>query len=70
MIKKFYFQQFNLAKVNKGRWFKVLLCISNNLIKLQSFVCIQLNDQAVLFLAIQSSINQLFANCLNVKQFY
>ena len=30
----------------------------------------QLNDQTVLFLAIQFSISYLFAFCLNVKQFY
>ena len=50
--------------------FQVLLCITNNSIKHQSFVYIQLNDQTVLFLPIQLSINHLFAHNLNVKWFY
>ena len=48
MIKQFYFLQFNLAEINKFKWFQVLLCITNNLIKRQSFVNPQLNDQMVL----------------------
>ena len=52
MIKQFYFKQFNLAKVNKVKWFQVLLCISNDSIKHHSFVYTQLNDQTVLFQAI------------------
>ena len=42
--------------VNKVKWFKVLLCITINLIKHQSFVYTQLNDQTVLFQIIQFSI--------------
>ena len=38
--------------------------------KHQSFVCTQLNDQTVPFLAIHFSISHLFALSLNVKQFY
>ena len=29
------------------KWFQVLLCITNNLFKLWSFVCTQLNDQTI-----------------------
>ena len=49
---------------------QVLLCITNNSIKHQSFVYIQLNDQRVLFQTIQFPISHLFALSLNVKQFY
>ena len=49
---------------------KVLLCISNNSIKHQSFVYTHLNVKAVLFLTIQLSISYLLAHSLNVKQFY
>ena len=38
---------------NKVKWFQVLLYISNNSIRHQSFVYTQLNDQTVLFLTIQ-----------------
>ena len=48
------------------KWFLVLQCITNTLIKYQTFVYIQLNDQTVLF----QTIKHLFVNCLNVKQFY
>ena len=48
----------------------VFLCITNNSIKYKSFVYTQLKDQRVLFLAIQFSINHLFALSLNVKKFY
>ena len=52
------------------KWFQVLLGINNNLIKHQSFVNTQLNEQTVLFLTIKFSISHLFALSLNVKQFY
>ena len=55
----------NLILLHTVKWLQVYLCISNNLIKHQSFVYIQLNDQTVLF-----SISHLFALSLNVKQFY
>ena len=64
MIKQFYLLQFNLAQVKKIKWFQVLLCITNNSIKHQSFVYTQLNDQTLLFLS------HLFALSLNVRQFY
>ena len=51
----------NLRTVKK---FDVLLCITNNSFKHQSFVYTQLNGQTVLFQTIQMSNN------LNVKQFY
>ena len=47
--------------------FQVLLFNSNNSIKHQSFVYTQLNDQTVLFKAIQFSISHLFALSLNVS---
>ena len=49
---------------------QVLLCITNNSIKHQSFVYTQLINQTVLFQTIQFSINHLLALSLNVKQFY
>ena len=45
------------------------LCITYYLIKHQSFVYTQLNDQTVLFQTIPFSISHLFAHSLNVKQF-
>ena len=38
------------------KWFQVLLCITNNSFKYQSFVHTQLNDQTVLFQRIQFSM--------------
>ena len=58
------------AYVNKVKWFQVLLCITNNSIKHQSFLYTQLNVKIVLFLRIQFSIVYLFALRLNLKQFY
>ena len=45
---------------------QVLLCITNNSIKHQSFVYIQENYQTVLFLTIQFSLGDLLALILNV----
>ena len=77
MIKQFYFKQSSLALGNKVKWFQVLLCITKNSMKHHSFVYRQLNDQIVLFQAIQFNISHLFAlslnvkvHSLNVKQFY
>ena len=67
MIKQLNFKQFSLAFV-KVKWFQVLLCITNNSIKYQSFVYTQLNDQTVLFLL--NFACHLLAPGLNVKQFY
>ena len=57
--------------------FQILLFNTNNSIKHQSLAYTQLNDQTVLFLAIQFSISHLFAlslivevHSLNVKQLY
>ena len=50
-------KQFNLEYVNNVKWFQVLLCITNNSIKHQSFVYTQLIDQTVQFLIIQVSIS-------------
>ena len=52
--------------VNKVKWCQVLLFITNNSIKHQSFVYTQLNVQTVLFQTIQFSMNHLFAHSLNV----
>ena len=52
------------------KFFQILLSNTNNSIKHQPFVYIQLNDQIVLFQTIQFSISHLFALILNVKQFY
>ena len=58
--KQFYFRFFSF--VNKVKWFQVLLCITNNSIKHHSFIYIQLNDQTVLFQAIQFSISTQFSS--------
>ena len=52
------------------KWFQVLLCIIDNSFKHQPFIYTQLNDQTVLFQAIQFRISHLFAHSLNVKQFF
>ena len=59
-----------LIHLHRLKWFQVLLCVTNNSIKHQSFVYTQLNDQTVQFLTIQFSISHLFVLSLNVKQFY
>ena len=58
MIKQLHFNQFNLAQVNKVKWFRVLQCITKNLIKQQLFAYSQLNDQAVTLQPIQFSPSQ------------
>ena len=50
---KHLFLAVQLSKINEVKWFQVLLCITNNSFKYQSFVYIQLNDQTVLFLTFQ-----------------
>ena len=47
-----------------------MLCISNNSIKLQSFVYTQLKDLTILFLTNQFSTSHLFSLSLIVKHFY
>ena len=47
MSKQFYFKQFSL--VNKVEWSQLLLCITNNSIKHQSFIYTQLNVKIVQF---------------------
>ena len=42
------------------KWFQVLLCITNNSIKYQSFVYTQLNDQRIPFLTIKFGISTQF----------
>ena len=56
---------FTINHLFAHRCFQILLCITNNSIKHQSFVYTQLKDQTILFLAIH-----LFVLSLNVKQFY
>ena len=46
----------------------MLLCITNNSIKHQSFVYTWLNNQILRFITIQFSISHLFALSFNVKQ--
>ena len=46
----------------KVKWFQVLLCISNNSIKHQSFVYTQLNDQTILFQTIELSVSTQFSS--------
>ena len=48
-----------LILLHTVKWSKAFLCITNNLIKHQSFVYTQLNDETVLFLTIQFSISNL-----------
>ena len=65
-----FLNEHKLILLHTVKWFQVLLCITNNSFKHQSFVYTQLNDQTVLFLTIQFSISYLFALGLNVKPFY
>ena len=59
-----------LILLHTVKCFQLLLCISENSTKHQSFVYTRLNDWIVLFLTIQFNISHLFAHSLNVKQFY
>ena len=56
-----------LIHLHTVKWFQVLICITNNSIKHQSFVYTV--KWSVLFQTIQFSISHLFALSLNVKQF-
>ena len=59
---------FHIILNNSVKWFQVLLCITNNSIKHQPSVYIQLNDQKVLFQTIQFSISvNLYWTQLNLK---
>ena len=69
-IKHLQFNSILIIHLHTVKWFQILLCITNNLIKYQSFIYTQLNDQSVLFLTIQFGISHLFALSLNVKQFH
>ena len=53
--KQFYFELF--SSVNKVKWFQVLISITDNSIKYQSFSYTQLNEKTVLFPTIQLSIS-------------
>ena len=55
----FYFKLFSL--ISKVKCFQVLLYITNNSIKHQSFIYTQLNYKTVLFLTIQFSISYQFS---------
>ena len=59
-----------LIHLHAVKWFQVLLWITNNSIKPQSFVYTQLNDQTILFQTIQFCMRHLFSHSLYVKQFY
>ena len=54
------------------RYFQVLLCITNNSNKRQTFLYTELNDQGVIFLTIQFGIRYLFAHSFKYQavQFY
>ena len=64
-----FLNKHKLILLHTVKWFQVFLCITNNSIKHQLFVCTQLNDQTVLFLTIQFSINHLFIHSL-MSKFY
>ena len=68
LYEQFYLQLF--FSLHTVKWFQVLLCMTYNSIKYQSFVYTQLNNETVLFLTIQCGISHLFALILSVKQFY
>ena len=53
---KVLFLTIRFSTSNKVKWSQILLRITNNLIKYQSFVYTQLNDQSVLFQTSQFSI--------------
>ena len=57
-----------LIHLHSVKWFQVLLCITNNLIKDQSFVYTQLSNRAILFLTIWHT--PFVCTVFNVKQFY
>ena len=57
--KQFYFKPFSLVK--KLKWSQVLLCITKNSIKYQSFIFTQLNVKTVLFQTIQFSLSTQFS---------
>ena len=54
----------------KIKWLQVLLSITNNSIKHQSFVYSELKDQTILQKEIQICINDLFGLSLKGKQSY
>ena len=62
-----FLNESKLILLHAVKWFQVLLCVTNNSIKHQSFV--YTNDQTILFQTIQFGISYLFALILNVKQF-
>ena len=66
---QFYFKQSSLD--NKVKLFQILLCITNNSIKHQSFIYKQLNVKTVQFQTIQFGIGmQFFGLRTDLKQFY
>ena len=70
ILLKTFLNELKLILFHTVTGFQVLLCITNNSFKNQSFVYTQLNDQAVLFQTIQFSLSHLFALSLIEKQFY
>ena len=58
--KYFYFKVFTL--VNKIKWFHLLLCITNNSIKHQSFIYLKIDVKTVIFQTIQFSISTQFSS--------
>ena len=62
-----FFNEPQLILLYTVKGFQVLICITNNSIEHLSFVYTNLNDQTVLFQAIQFNISHLFGHCLNVS---
>ena len=58
ILKVTFLNEPKLILLHTVKWFQVLLCITNNLIKHQSFVYTKLNGQTVPIQAIQFSISQ------------
>ena len=67
-----YYLKFNLTYLICFyiiKWFQILLCFTNNSIKDQSFVNIQLNGETFLFLTVQFNVSDSLVHSFNVKQF-
>ena len=70
LFAKYHYVTLSIQFEHTVEEFQILLCITNNSIKHQSFVYTLLNGQTVLLLTIQFNISHLFEHSLNVNQFY